>query len=214
MSRTALSLGPEFGRLIGSSENFEPQWLVDNLMAADGLTAITGASKVGKTTLAIGIVRALRDRKAHGGHVLNSWIERETKRVLIIATHGQHVQYAQAFSDAEEQVAIIEVAVRPEAGFWNAYAAAANDFEADLVVIDTVQSLAGLGTPENLDGLSSFACPVLGVFVGYNGTPGVSSSDEYRALAINSLWLRRDVKSGDLSIQIACRWSGDQLRPR
>lgn len=207
---STLDLSDEFGRLVGADEDVTPRWLADHLITADGLTAITGASKTGKTTLAIECIEALRDPRGHRGSFLDAWIEHGIRRVLVIATHGQHAQYQQAFAGNSE-IAIVEVPGMPAPGFWQAYQKLAISFGAELVVIDTVQSLAGAATPDNLAGLMGFECPVLAVLIGHATTPGVKDGDEYRALAISSMWVRRDPKSSEMSVAVACRWAGDRL---
>src|SRR5689334_18863071 len=136
---SSATLPEEFGRVIADDEPFEPSWLADHLIGAEGLTAITGASKVGKTTLAIECIEALRSPKAHQGNILGAWIDQPVKRVVVIATHGQHAQYQRAFAHVAD-VTIIEVKSKPSPGFWPAYANYAKQAGADLVVIDTVQS--------------------------------------------------------------------------
>jgi hypothetical protein len=207
-----LELPAEYGRVVAAGETHRPTWLVDSLVAGDGLTAITGGSKSGKTTLAIRAVQAMRDPKGHDGHLCGSWIERRIGRALVIATFGQHQQWANAFA-ADADVVIIEAPGTPAPGFWKAYAEAAGAFEADLVVIDTVQSLAGVSSQENLAGLFGFPCPVLGVFTGYTTTPGISDGPEYQSLAISSLWLHREKKTDALVATVMTRWTADRNVP-
>lgn len=210
-SAAVIDLKPEYGSVVGAGDASRPAWLIDNLVAAEGLTTITGASKTGKTTLAIDLIGALRDRKRR--FILDSSIERNAPRVLVIGTHGQHVQYAEAFGDAGDEVAVIETAPLPPSGFWSAYADAAKSFAADLTVIDAVHSLAGAATPENLAGLCSFPCPVIGVFVGWTGTPTIKDGDDYRSLAISSVWVKQDSKNGTVTANVSSRWSADRVVP-
>lgn len=206
-----LELDPEFGRIVTAGEPWQPKWLVDELIVSDGLTAITGVSKVGKTTLCIDLMSGLLDPRSRGGNLLGKYISGPLRRVMVIATHGQHAQYVRAFADRDD-VLIIDVRGRPTPGFWDAYATLARAYSAELVVIDVVQALAGAPTPESLDGLSGFPCSVLGVFTGFAGTPGING-DEYRALAISSIWVQQDKSGGGRTAHVATRWTSDASVP-
>lgn len=152
------------GRVLGVDEGpAADSWLIDGLVADDGMTAIALPSKAMRTAAGVEIVRGLLTPTA--GPVLGRNVVRGVESVLVLATSDYIATTYRGMTrgDSRLKVASIRAWIDGDDGYWTALRELAAD--SACLVIDTVQAIADGGlTWRHARELASFDQPVVGIY--------------------------------------------------